>query len=29
VTRYDLADANRALQDIKEDRINGTAVLVF
>jgi alcohol dehydrogenase, propanol-preferring len=29
VTTYDLADANRALQDIKEDRVNGTAVLVF
>jgi propanol-preferring alcohol dehydrogenase len=29
VTTYDLADANRALQDLKEDRINGTAVLVF
>jgi propanol-preferring alcohol dehydrogenase len=29
VTTYDLADANRALQDLKEDRVNGTAVLVF
>ncbi len=28
VTSYDLADANRALQDLKADRINGTGVLV-
>ncbi len=27
-TTYDLADANRALQDLKADRINGTGVLV-
>lgn len=29
VTTYELADANRALQDLKGDRVNGTAVLVF
>jgi propanol-preferring alcohol dehydrogenase len=29
VTAYDLPDANRALQDLKEDRVNGTAVLVL
>jgi propanol-preferring alcohol dehydrogenase len=29
VSTYDLADANRALQDLKEDRVNGTAVLIF
>lgn len=29
VTRYPLADANRALQDLKADRINGTAVLTI
>jgi propanol-preferring alcohol dehydrogenase len=29
VTKYDLPHANRALQDLKEDRVNGTAVLVF
>jgi propanol-preferring alcohol dehydrogenase len=28
VTTYPLADANRALVDLKEDRVNGTAVLV-
>jgi propanol-preferring alcohol dehydrogenase len=28
-TAYDLADANRALQDLKADRINGTGVLVM
>lgn len=28
VTTYDLPDANRALQDLKNDRINGTGVLV-
>ncbi|MBU0640713.1 MAG: zinc-dependent alcohol dehydrogenase family protein [Planctomycetes bacterium] len=28
-TTYDLADANRALQDLKADRINGTGVLVM
>ena len=28
VTTYPLADANRALQDLKADRINGTGVLV-
>ena len=28
VTTYPLADANRALQDLKHDRINGTGVLV-
>jgi propanol-preferring alcohol dehydrogenase len=28
VTTYALADANRALQDLKADRINGTGVLV-
>ena len=27
-TTYALADANRALQDLKADRINGTGVLV-
>jgi alcohol dehydrogenase, propanol-preferring len=27
-TTYPLADANRALVDLKEDRVNGTAVLV-
>jgi propanol-preferring alcohol dehydrogenase len=26
-TCYDLADANRALIDLKQDRINGTGVL--
>lgn len=29
VSTYALADANRALQDLKNDRVNGTAVLVF
>jgi propanol-preferring alcohol dehydrogenase len=29
VTRYDLADANRALADLKHDRIAGTGVLVM
>ena len=29
VLAYDLPDANRALQDLKEDRVNGTAVLVL
>jgi alcohol dehydrogenase, propanol-preferring len=29
VTRYDFRDANRALQDLKNDRIDGTGVLVF
>ena len=28
-TTYPLADANRALQDLKNDRINGTGVLVM
>ncbi|MEX0703509.1 MAG: zinc-dependent alcohol dehydrogenase family protein [Planctomycetales bacterium] len=28
ITSYSLADANRALQDLKADRINGTGVLV-
>ena len=28
-TEYDLADANRALQDLKADRINGTGVLMM
>ena len=28
VTTYPLEDANRALQDLKADRINGTGVLV-
>ncbi|MBN1589618.1 MAG: zinc-dependent alcohol dehydrogenase family protein [Pirellulales bacterium] len=28
-TGYDPADANRALQDLKNDRINGTGVLTF
>jgi alcohol dehydrogenase, propanol-preferring len=28
VTRYSLADANAALQDLKDDRINGTGVLM-
>ena len=28
VNRYPLADANRALQDLKADRINGTGVLI-
>ena len=28
VTRYPLAEANRALQDLKADRINGTGVLL-
>ena len=28
-TRYALVDANRALQDLKHDRINGTGVLVI
>ena len=28
VTRYPLADANRALQDLKADRISGTGVLI-
>ena len=27
-TTYDLTDANRALQDLKADRISGTGVLV-
>ena len=29
VTEYPLADANRALQDLKADRLNGTGVLVI
>ncbi len=29
VTRYALADANRALQDLKADRISGTGVLIM
>jgi propanol-preferring alcohol dehydrogenase len=29
VTTYDLADANRALEDLKGDRVNGTAVLIL
>jgi alcohol dehydrogenase, propanol-preferring len=29
VSTYALADANRALQDLKNDRVNGTAVLVL
>ena len=29
VTRYSLADANRALQDLKADRVNGTGVLMI
>ena len=29
VTTYPLQDANRALQDLKADRINGTRVLVI
>jgi len=29
ISAYALADANRALQDLKNDRVNGTAVLVF
>jgi len=29
VTRYALADANRALQDLKADRIAGTGVLLI
>ena len=29
VTTYPLADANRALQDLKADRVNGTGVLVI
>lgn len=29
VTTYALPDANRALQDLKQDRVNGTAVLVL
>ena len=29
VTKYALADANRALQDLKADRINGTGVLMM
>ena len=28
-TQYPLADANRALKDLKNDRINGTGVLVM
>ena len=28
-TTYPLSDANRALQDLKADRINGTGVLVM
>ena len=28
VTRYELTDANRALQDVKHGRIDGTGVLV-
>jgi propanol-preferring alcohol dehydrogenase len=28
-TLYPLAEANRALQDLKDDRINGTGVLVM
>jgi len=29
VTTYPLTDANRALQDLKADRISGTGVLVM
>lgn len=29
ITAYPLAEANRALQDLKDDRINGTGVLVM
>jgi propanol-preferring alcohol dehydrogenase len=29
ITTYPLRDANRALQDLKADRINGTGVLVL
>jgi propanol-preferring alcohol dehydrogenase len=29
VSTYALPDANRALQDLKNDRVNGTAVLVL
>jgi len=29
IERYDLADANRALQDMKESKIDGTAVLII
>ncbi|MFH1746142.1 MAG: zinc-dependent alcohol dehydrogenase family protein [Planctomycetota bacterium] len=29
VTRYELTDANQALQDLKADRINGTGVLMI
>jgi len=29
VTTYPLREANRALQDLKADRINGTGVLVM
>lgn len=29
VSTYSLPDANRALQDLKADRVNGTAVLVL
>ena len=29
VTRYGLTDANRALQDLREDRVEGTAVLML
>jgi propanol-preferring alcohol dehydrogenase len=28
VTTYPLAEANQALLDLKEDRVNGTAVLI-
>jgi propanol-preferring alcohol dehydrogenase len=28
VTTYPLAEANRALLDLEEDRVNGTAVLI-
>ena len=28
-TTYSLSDANRALQDLKNDQINGTGVLVM
>jgi propanol-preferring alcohol dehydrogenase len=29
VSTYALPDANRALQDVKNDKVNGTAVLVM
>jgi alcohol dehydrogenase, propanol-preferring len=29
ISTYELPEANRALQDLKDDRVNGTAVLIL